>query len=100
MPGLLLSEKRRHWKKARPSEGKGQMSQGWSEPAVFKDGLCSGWNGGGGGGHRETASGGGTRPDACFRRMTPASVLRREYIEGLVLEAVVLQDLVVTRIKT
>lgn len=32
--------------------------------------------------------------------MTPASVLRREYIEGLVLEAVVLQDLVVTRIKT
>lgn len=49
MPGLLLSEKRRHWKKARPSEGKGQMSQGWSEPAVFKDGLCSGWNGGAGG---------------------------------------------------
>lgn len=32
--------------------------------------------------------------------MTPASVLRREYIEGLVPEAVVLQDLVVTRIKT
>lgn len=32
--------------------------------------------------------------------MTLASALRREYIEGLVQEAVVLQDLVMTRIKT
>lgn len=38
MPGLLLSEKRRHWKKARPSEGKGARGRCPRDGASL---LCS-----------------------------------------------------------